>query len=357
MPDAKEVATLTFGSKNFEDWETVWVQCNWTDGFHQFKFRCAERVTAAPVVPGDECEIKLGGELVVTGVVLSRQVAYEGEQHGVEIQGVSIQWFAGRGSVDHPTSNFDGKTFRQIAEEVLKQTDVTAEFKGDISEEKFDNHCVLHNGDTVFDFLERLARQRQIIIASTKDKKYVFVGKHTASVVGKLVEGVNIKKCQAVISIAAQQSEYVLRAQTSGSNDSWGKRITQMEARAKGSCKYKCPSITACEHPVKSDPELLARCDMESMWHEGNEMQITITVQGWFTQAGKLWVAGEDVDVDSPMVPINGKMKIQSVTFTQDSEGGTLTTLLVVAPWGLNESPYLPPTSKITTNMLTVPRY
>ena len=355
--ETREKATLTVGSKEYEDWETVWVYRNWTDGYHQFKFRCAERETAPPVFPGDGCTIKLAGKVAITGVVISRQVAYEAENHGVELQGVSLTWYAGRSSVNHATGNFNKKSFKEIVKEVLEPTKIKYEFKGEISDEKFDP-CQLPPGQKVFDFLENLARTRKIIIACDHEGKYVFVGKHEAKVVGSLKEGTNILKCQGVISIAAQYSAYLARAQTAADDDNYGRRASQQEAVAKSRGKVKdCPLITSSEHPVKTPEELKRRCEMEQMWHEGQELQLTLTVQGWLSN-GELWTAGDDVQVESPMIPINDKMKLQSVTFTQDSNAGSLTTLFVVAPWGLNErSERLAPPEKTGPRKNTLEKY
>ena len=52
---------------------------------------------------------------------------------------------------------------------------------------------------------------------------------------------------------------------------------------------------------------------------------------------GGLWRAGDLVAFVSPMTTINMGLKIQNVTFTQDSQSGTLTTLELVAPWLLKD--------------------
>jgi hypothetical protein len=52
---------------------------------------------------------------------------------------------------------------------------------------------------------------------------------------------------------------------------------------------------------------------------------------------GGLWRAGDLVAFMSPMTTLNMGLKIQNVTFTQDSQSGTLTTLELVAPWLLKD--------------------
>jgi diketogulonate reductase-like aldo/keto reductase len=51
-----------------------------------------------------------------------------------------------------------------------------------------------------------------------------------------------------------------------------------------------------------------------------------------------LWRAGDNVTVWSPMAVLNNQtLKIQTVTFTQDRNAGTETTLDLVVPWLLND--------------------
>jgi hypothetical protein len=56
-----------------------------------------------------------------------------------------------------------------------------------------------------------------------------------------------------------------------------------------------------------------------------------------------LWRPGDNVYVYSSMCPLDMVMKIQTVTFTQDRNQGTLTTLDCVAPWNLNDRRNLNP--------------
>jgi prophage tail gpP-like protein len=332
-----EVATIEVGGGEYSDWETVWVQTNYADGFSQFRFTCAEKDAerSKQIKPGDECQIRLGNKLAITGVVLTRQVAADANSHGVQLSGVSLTWYAGRASVLHKTGRFDNKTFQEIAEEVLKPTGVKFEPIGKIPETKFVNVQV-QPGEKIFDFLERLGREVKVIIAHDRDGKFLWVGEHDAKNVGTIKEGENLKSFQCVISDAATHSEYVTRAQCWATDKKKYREVAQQEARAPGSAKRYSPLYTPVEHPVWTDKEVEQRCNMEQMWHEGQDVQVTAVVQGWFTQSGELWTAGDDVSYNSPMSMINDTLKIQVVTFTQDVSSGSLTTLLLVTPWGLN---------------------
>lgn len=338
MPDPKEIATLLVHGSEFNDWETVWVQHNWTDIYQTFKFTCAERdiKPEAQIEPGEGCTIKLGGQLAVNGVVVTRQVAFEPKSHGVMLQGVSLQWWTGRASVFHPTGEFDNMSFEDIAKKVLEPTGTKAKPLGKLNAAPF-VHCQIMPGEKIFDFLERLARDRKIIIAADRENNILFVGEG-ASVgdAGSIKEGVNLKSAQCVISVVTTHSEYEVGGQCWARDDKKYRHVSEQVAHAKGSAKHYSPLSTPLEQPVWTEQEVKTRCDMEQMWHEGQNVQVTAVVQGWLSQNGKLWTPGDDVSFESPMCMIKDKLKIQSVTYTQDVQSGTLTTLLLVAPWALN---------------------
>jgi prophage tail gpP-like protein len=90
---------------------------------------------------------------------------------------------------------------------------------------------------------------------------------------------------------------------------------------------------------------LKKRVDTEARWTKAQQIQVTCVVQGWLFN-GSLWEAGKNVNFNSRMAMIKQELAVQSVTFTQDNQQGSLTTLLLVAPWGLNaQRGFLPPTS------------
>lgn len=361
----EEICVIIVNGQVFDDWETVWIQWSWTEYFSVFKFTCAEREPYPLVAPvpqlmnGSLCQIFLGGLLVVSGVILTRQVAYEGESHGVMLQGVSFTWFASRSSIDHKTSDFDGKTFLQIADEVLKPTGVGYKTVGEISSIPFKAGARPNPGEEIGAFLDRLARDRKIIVSNTPDGFFLFVGQHSRGASAELQEGVNIKKMQCIISDQQARSEYKTIAEKKASDESNGRDASEMEATAKGRLAIYSKLITSIEHPVETLAEVVKRNDTEVMWRDELDLvQATITVYGWFRPARSttpsiaidiggakghtLWMAGDEVTVNSPMVPLNQTLKIHTVTWQQSRSSGTETVMLCVNPAGLNSGRFIP---------------
>jgi prophage tail gpP-like protein len=350
MSKPQELAVLEVNGKKFEDWESVWVQMRRAESFHFFRFTAAERdpifnqsgifplIEKLQFKPGYRCNITLAGQpAILNGRIETRQVAYDSNSHGVQLIGKSNTAAAARSSVDHKTGNFDKKNIVQVAQEVCKPYGVTVKVIGSPDLTKFDKlQCEV--GELVWDFLERIARPRGVIMGSDKEGNFLLIGKHQGTVVSNLIEGVNIKACQCVISHKDPYETYDVRASHAASDDNDGTAASELHATTKGSvAKDKSKIIVAAEQPVKTQAEVQARVENEKRWREGTVISATIIVQGWLRDGAELWEPGDQVHVKSPMAMLDENLTIQTATFTQDNASGTQTSLDLVNPAAMQQ--------------------
>ena len=73
-------------------------------------------------------------------------------------------------------------------------------------------------------------------------------------------------------------------------------------------------------------------------WVAGTKIVANIIVYGWTFDGHQLWAPGMNVMVDTPMAMLNMMMKVRTVTFEQNNQSGTTTTLEVVAPWVFDDN-------------------
>jgi prophage tail gpP-like protein len=344
MPKPQETAVLTVNGVKFDDWETVFVEKRLNDSFSYFRFTAAERDPvfgqATPPLweklqfkPGDRCTVALAGVQVIDGFIETRQVAYNASSHGVMLVGKSTTAWAARSSVDTKTGSFDGKNILEIAKEVLAPYPVGIKTIGVLDLTPF---VRLQNepGELIWDFLERLARPRGVVMGSDAFGNFLLIGPHTFPTVTQLIEGVNIKSCQCTITHLQTYLQFDTRAQAPATQDQSGTDISQLNATALSRITTQPYSklITPSEHSVPSQAEVEARNNNERIWHDDTEVQATITVQGWLFNQTRLWTPGDHVFVRSPMAMLNQDLALQKVIFTQDSNNGTQTTLDMVLP-------------------------
>ena len=354
MPRPEEIAVLNVNGLKFDDWESVWVQRRWKEECSIFRFTAAERdtifgQTANGIVPlwtklqfkpGDECTITLAGILAITGFIETRQVAYDPNNHGVMLIGKSWSAIPAKSSVDTKTGSFDNMNVQQIAEKVL-----TGYFSkilpiGTLNSKPYEK-MQNNPGELIWDFLERIARPRGIIMGSDHNGNFLLIGEHSMPIVTDLIEGINIKSCQCVITRAQSFKQFRVDGQAQASDDNSGPKASQMTAAVNGTFnKFKSILITPTEEPVKSIAELFDRARNEAKWAKGTEITATIVVQGWLCDGKNLWTPGDNVTVRSPMAMLDQPLKIMVATFTQDRQTGTTTTLELVDPAMLNDSKY-----------------
>jgi prophage tail gpP-like protein len=354
-PGAKteEIATLVVHGLIYEDWETVWFQWTLGDPYAQFRFTATEDDTHLWMAgeertpdelllrfkPGDECRLYLGGYPIMLGVIMVRQVAYDSKNHTIVLQGVTLTYYAANASIIDEKAEYEG-TFLDIAGKVLAPTCSGYKVWGAVSQLPFKDPQRPEPGETIFAFLERIARDRKVIVTSDPYGDFLFIGEHEGAYVSDLVEGGNILKCQAIIADLKAQSVFIARGQSAGSDEQNGKEAAHQEAKVDGTAKCYSPLLTPIEHPVWTRAEVELRAQNELMFAEGqHKVEATVTVQGWFNpRTGLRWDVGQDVHFQSPMTGIDNQMlKIRTVTYTQD-KSGSLTTMVLVHPSGFNDS-------------------
>jgi len=278
----------------------------------------------------------------VSGVILVRQVAYDANNHGVSLQGVGVSWYAARASI---VPSIDGLTFGgslvSITEKLLAPTGVKLETIGDIPGKPFDPPVQANPGESRFSFIERLSRMRNVMIGSTSDGNWLLIGKHHPPISGDLVEGFNILSAQIVFTDHAARDMFYAGAQKTATDQSNMSDAAQQERKAPGSLGRFSPLYVPVEHPVKDLDEVQWRADHEQMWNEGEDINATVKVNGWFNpRTGNIWKAGQVYVLDSPMGPIRKPLGARSVTYTQDRQSGTQTTLDLVPTWRLKMTGY-----------------
>ena len=350
MPKPQEIATLIVNGIRFEDWETVMVRRNWGDSYAYFQFSAAERDQAVlkpsgqrldwqklQFVPGDLCSVLLAGQLAITGFIEVRQVAYDANSHGVMLIGKSYTALGAKSSVDTKTGSFDGKNVQQACQEAWAPYGVAVKLIGTPDMTPFDK-LQANKGEPVWDFCERIARDRCARLAVDAFGNFLLIGDHAGKIVSGLIEGKNNLSMQCIIDSTMVFESYDVHGSSQGTDDHNGTDASEQTA-TKGTNVSKVlysKLITPIEESVKSQGEMQMRAQFEQRIHDGTHIQATITVQGWLREGMSLWQEGDHVYVYSPMALLDGEMAIQQVIFMQDDKRGSVTVLTCVDPEFLN---------------------
>jgi prophage tail gpP-like protein len=361
-----EEAILIIQHNRFDQWDSVFVEHRIAEGYSNFRFTATEREpipTLWPKLqyrPGMDVLILLGGQVALPGFITSRQVAYDAKSHRVELIGKTSTWLPATSSINTATGNFDGMNIVQIAEKVLAPFPNPVRVVGQVDLEPFKS-LAAQMGETIWPFLERIARVRGVIMGSDWMGNFLLIGNHTGPIIAshglpydplfreppplgppriqQLTEGENILKMQCIISQEGVYRTLEVRGQAPAGGDRPAYRgASEIVGVATGEYldRYRY-RLTPAEQPLHANAEAKKRAEWERQWSDATFLEAHVTVQGWLRDGWNLWMAGDEVHVYSPMVILNEMLKIQTVTFRQDRSSGTTTTLHLRLPWGLND--------------------
>lgn len=289
--------------------------------------------------PGDPVTITLAGEKFIDGEILVRQAVLNATTHAVQLQGMSRSANLNKGSFEGGTGQFKDFTFQQIANSVCGRQTPPIKFIPKNPPPGWDKpfrDTQVYHGESDFQFLERLARMRGIVLTTDKDGNLVGGSiKGGGDGAATLVEGKNIVSITAVMQNTALTSKIRVTGQQKGGDDVLEKDAAQVSATAENPAATDGKTkIIVAEQPItKEDAKL--RADMEMARSIAESVQVQAVVQGWKKPGGGLWDVGEMVTVIAPSVfPNEGgrvALYIQAVTFSQSPEmPGSITTLEMV---------------------------
>lgn len=276
-----------------------------------------------PISDDSKCQLLIDGEIVISGYVFEIMPSYDAGNHDLAVSGLS----AAADLVDCSTKGqqFSGRTLLQIATDLAAPFGIAVSAETDIGG-PFEK-VALEAGQSIFDFLEELSRIRGVRLVSKADGSITFIRTGTTVAPTALIYGKNIKAASARFSSSERFSEYRVLGQTSGTDLFHGERAAHPEALVKDlNLRYR-PICIVADGPAHT-ADCKTRSAAEKNRRDGEGQSVTYTVQGW-RHVGGLWEPNVLVDVQDPLMKINGRRLISQVTFSIDANGGSLTALEV----------------------------
>jgi prophage tail gpP-like protein len=344
MPKIEEYCEVRTTSGIYRDWTNVVVTQSYSSGALPRVFRLQVAEPDAKVLrlkPGDRVDIALAGQVFIQeGYIKTRQVSYDANRHGVQVDGYSKDGPITEASLEVDGGQYQGYKFDAIAKSVLKKHGLSFKMEGlpPGADEAF-RSVMIHHGERPIEFLERLAFQRGLRLSSDADGT-ITAGSDIGSGQTTLEEGVNIVAATSLIEMPGVD-QVIARSQAQGSDSLFGRKAAEISA--KGTIPdgpQGTKRIVLAEEPL-SQKELQTRANMEIAEIEASRIQVSVTHQGWLKPGGStLWRLRDKVSVVSPMLfPTEGgklgsgemsELVVFGMTYSQDSVNGTTTTLNLV---------------------------
>lgn len=297
----------------------------------------AAQVEPWPILPGDECEVRLAGVPLIIGHVDIFKPSYSATSHTINIQGRDKTADLIDCSAVHAPDEWRNLDLMQFASIVAKPFGV--EVSADVPVGERFQLIKLQQGETAFEAIERYARQRRLLLMPDGKGGLLLTraGYRRAEVA--LEQGSNILDASGSIDHSQRFSSYLIKAQAGFSEDSDGEAEAHIEGSVtdSGIARYR-PMLVVAESGG-TGASVQERATWEANSRIGKSAAASITVQGWRQRpGGPIWEPNMLVRVRSPWLRMDGDMIIRQATFERGDQG-TTTKLDLVSPQAFAPEP------------------
>lgn len=310
-----------------------WKSCRIERGIEQiagvFELGVTERWpgqdTPRPIKRGEACQVLIGDDPVVTGFVDDVTPEFSKESHDISIAGRDATGDLVDCSAMHKSGQWVNATLDKIARDlcapfktikVLVETEIGAAFPT----------YSINEGETAFECIERACRMRAVLPVSDGLGNLVLTRAKSGTAVAALVEGKNILHGRGEFSFKERFSQYILKGQDRGNDETTAETWTHVKAEStdSGITRYRPLIVLAEEHGVNATYR--ERAEWERNVRRGRSARATITVQGWRNVSGALWQPNTLVRLTSPTLGADTDLLIVSLAYVLD-DGGSRTEL------------------------------
>jgi prophage tail gpP-like protein len=356
LPEFSDRVVVIVNGEIYAEWESVTVTVKFNDPPNIFELRTSEQEpwpedwAFLRIKPHDQCAVYLDGQLVISGMVITRQVYYDANQHTIQIQGADYTIRLGHSAADTKTGEFKQKNAEAIISALAGAAGVGTEKGGAMFDQKFPRFSI-HPGETAKEAIERVARAANLMLGANKHGQLMIIGPNAvAAGYDAVIEGVNILIGQEFIHANISPGEAMTSGQNPVNDDNNNPaEAAQMsnqqggqagDGTASGGFGMGAPQRTLSELPAFSIAQLIKRAKLGGQIDSADEITAWITVLGWQRHGSSgLWWPGDTVYIDAPMLILKQDLRIKSVVFTQDNQTGTRARLELVRPEFLGGEP------------------
>ncbi|KEA51789.1 MULTISPECIES: phage baseplate assembly protein [Mangrovibacter] len=338
----QESVSLIVDGKNWDGWTEMSITRSLDAIAGEFDLTVTTQWSeAAPrtIKEGLPCKVMIGTDIVMTGYIDDFIPSYDAENVSLRVTGRDKTGDLVDSSVVHKSGQWKGIRLEQLATEVAKPYGITVINETDTGE-AFPS-VVLEQGETGFELLDRLARQRGVLLTSNENGNLVITRASTKRAPVALVLGDNILAARGRFSWRERASQYIVKGSSSAGGATWDAQPASVVGGRQVSIddgeinRYR-PRIL-----VNEDSLTVGGASIRGDWYKarmlGESNTTEITLSGWRDNGntGTLWHTNLLADIRDPVQNLNTTWIIKSVTFT-DGDNGRLTVLSLVPPESLD---------------------
>jgi prophage tail gpP-like protein len=204
-------------------------------------------------------------------------------------------------------------------------------------------------GESAFDFLEKYAKKRQVILSTDGDGNIVYVRAEEDIVSDFLTFNENANKCNILtadmsVDDSKRFYKYVLSSQSNASSQGiitdWSQSIqppvqeetyttaTAIDDEIRTTRVFNFVSDTT----LKDQKARQDRVEWEKNVRKANGFSYTIVVQDFVTSHGEIWRPNQLVNINDTVNDVYADLLVLTTEFSVDLNGGARTKLVMTTP-------------------------
>lgn len=342
--DEANAVTLTVNGLDYGGWKSVEISAGLERQARDFNlsitWKWPGQNVAVPIKKGDRCEVRIGGDLVLTGWVFATPISYDDKQINLSVTGRSLT----ADLVDCAAVNKPGQWKNQgvlsIVQALAAPYSVTV--LSEIAETaKLSDHTI-EPGETVFESIDRLLTLFRVFSTDDAQGRVVLAQPGSQGrAVDRLELGGNILSGDAPLDFSGVFSEYRVIGQRSGTDEDFAKTVSEISASVTDDRTGRKRVLVIHESGQLTNELAQARANWERGHRMGKALTVTYKVRGWRQSNGALWRHNMLVRVVDPLIGFDRDMLISEITYSLSAEG-TVATVVVGPPDGFEPEPFDP---------------
>lgn len=275
---------------------------------------------ARKIKPGDQCQLFIGGDLVLTGYVDATPVSYDAKNLTVTVKGRSKTADLVDCSAVNAPGQWRSQKLEKIAQDLASPYGVSVRTEVATGEAIADH--TIQQGESVFESIDRLMRLRHVLATDNESGDLVFISVGSGGrTVTALELGKNIKSGSAELDYKNVFSEYICKGQNAGNDDYFGESAAGSNASVSDTALGRKRVLLLKQSGQADESTCQDRVDYERASRSAKAMQAVYTVVGWRQENGDLWKSNTLVRVIDPIIGFDLVMLIVEVSLVIDAQG------------------------------------
>lgn len=333
MSDQNTV-TIIVGAKRYDGWKRVRITAGIERLARDFDIDITlrwpgEEAYGGLCKPFDACVAYIGSDKILTGYIDATPVRYDSAGIVLGLMGRSKTADLADCSAVNTPGQWLGQSVEKIAKAIASPYGVSVVSEVDTGDAIADHQ--VQQGETAFESIDRLLRQRQLLATDNAKGELVFIKPGTKRATTSLMLSKNILSATYQGDHKDRYSTLTVKGQGSGSDQAYGADVTQAKGSAADSDVPRYRNLLLVQNGQATDSICLDRALFECDQRAGKANVVTYVVQGWRQNDGALWEPNALVRVTDDLLGIDEDRLIAEVTYEM-GEYGTTTTLLTAPP-------------------------